>query len=306
MKRIGTFIKLVKDPKKLFFVLLFKMKLRLISDTRYLKWLYYLRFNEKLCLDFPRSYNEKLQWMKIHDHNPQHCINVDKYEVRKMISSLIGNQYLIPLLGVYDDVEQILWDDLPNKFVIKCTHGSHCSIICKNKELLNIGFVKTQLKKWLAHNYYWDAREWPYKNIRPRIIIEQYISDKDDELIDYKFMCFSGEVKLILVHQNITNTSGKHTLDIFTPEWNNTRIEWGIPNSTNNIERPRLLSECIHIAEALSKDEAHVRVDLYIVDEHIYFGELTYYTAGGFKPFDRKADDLMIGEWLDLKGVQND
>ena len=303
MKKIRTFLKLLKNPKKLIFVLLFKTRLKFISDTQYLKWLYYLRFNEKLCLDTPKSYNEKLQWLKIYNHNPQHCINVDKYEVRKVIGSLIGEQYLVPLLGVYDDIEQIAWDTLPNKFVIKCTHGTHCSIICKDKNLLDIEFVKPKLKKWMDHNFYWDAREWPYKNVKPRIIIEEYIADENDLLVDYKFMCFSGKVKLILVHQNITNIDGKHTLDIFTPEWNNTHIEWGIPNSKNKIERPRLLSECLHIAEILAKNEAHVRVDLYIVGEHIYFGELTYYTAAGFKPFNRKDDDLMLGEWIDLKGI---
>ena len=250
------------------------------------------------------SYNEKLQWLKLHDRNPEYVIDVDKYAVRDKISKVLSDDVLIPVLGVYESPEDIAFDRLPKRFVMKCTHGTHCSIICRDKDTFDFENAKRKLNTWLKHNYYYDAREWPYKEIPPRSVIEQFISDAHGDIIDYKFMCFHGKVKLILVHQDINNEKGKHTLDLYTPDWKLTEIEWGIPRSGRQLPRPDLLDECFRIAEILSRDRAHVRVDLYIVDGHVYFGELTYYTAAGFKPFRSMEDDIRIGSWISLERIE--
>jgi hypothetical protein len=298
LRNIKTIIKLIREPNTFFFVLISKGNSKWMPDPLYLKLLYRLRFHSKLNLKKPETYNEKLQWLKLHDKNEEYCIDVDKFEVRNKIAALLGEEYLVPLLKVYNKPDEINVDELPEQFVLKCTHGTHCSVVCKNKENLDVKKTKKELGKWLQHNYFYDAREWPYKEIKPRIIAEKYISDKNDELIDYKFMCFQGKVKLILVHQDISNDNGKHTLDIYTPDWKKTDIEWGISRSEKILPKPNSLEKCIEISEILSKHATHVRVDLYIVDEKIYFGELTYYTAAGLKPFKRVEDDLLLGSWI--------
>lgn len=283
------------------FVLVNKLCSKWMPTKIYIRLLFFFRFGYRLNLNNPVTYNEKLQWLKIHDRNPEYILDVDKYLVREKIKEYISPDILIPIIGTYSNPEEIDINELPDQFVIKCTHGTHCSIICKDKNDFDLIKAQQRLRHWMAHNYYYDAREWPYKGIIPRIVVEEFISDKTGDLIDYKFMCFDGKVKLILVHQDINNTHGKHTLDIYTPEWELTEIEWGIPRSGKAIQRPKALDRCIEISEVLSSGRPHVRVDLYIVDEDIYFGELTYYTAAGFKPFNRIEDDKMIGSWISLE-----
>lgn len=300
MGKLGVLLRLAKSPHKLMYVVLTKMQLKRLPDEYYLKLLYGLRFRKRINLDMPITYNEKLQWLKLHDRNPEYVVDVDKYAVRSKIGRIISSDLLIPILGVYDSTEQIQTETLPSKFVLKCTHGTHCSIVCKNKDHFDFEKAKKQLSVWLKHNYYYDSREWPYKKVVPRILVEEYIADKNDELIDYKFMCFNGKVKLILVHQDINNEKGRHTLDVYTPDWSLTEIEWGGPRSGKVLPRPNKLEECILISEKLAEGRIHVRVDLYIVIDRIYFGELTYYTAGGFKPFKRWDDDVLLGSWISL------
>lgn len=306
MGKLNTVINLLKDIRKLCYVLLEKNNFKAIPDEIYLKLLYRLRFKEKLNLKQPKTYNEKLQWLKINDRNPEYTNDVDKFAVRKKIEKIISPEVLIPVIGVYDSFDNINFDKLPRKFVIKCTHGTHCSIVCKNKENFDVKDARKKIKKWLKHNYYYDTREWPYKNVRPRILIEKYIEESSGSLTDYKFMCFDGKVKLILVHQDIHNEKGQHTLDIYTPEWKLTDIEWGIPRSGKPIQKPKKLEQCIMISNKLSSGKPHVRVDLYIVDNSIYFGELTYYTAAGFKPFKNKEDDLLLGSWINILEVNHE
>lgn len=304
MGRTSTILALLKSPRKFLYVFLEKNNFAFLPDKTYLKVLYKLRFQKTLNLDAPNSYNEKLQWLKLNDRNPEYVKDVDKYEVRKKIRVLFSDDLLIPLIGVYESVEMIDFNNLPDRFVIKCTHGTHCSIICKDKCCFDVNSARKKIHSWMNHNYYYDSREWPYKNVSPKIIVEEYIEDARGELIDYKFMCFDGKVKLILVHQDINNEKGKHTLDLYTPDWELTDIEWGIPRSGKSIPRPELLDDCIRISEKLSEGKPHVRVDLYIVDNRVLFGELTYYTAAGFKPFKNYEDDLMLGSWIDIKKVK--
>lgn len=291
-------------PNILLYVITTKTLSRILPSKLYLSILYRLRFNRRLNWDNPETYNEKLQYLKLNCCEKTMIQDVDKYAVREKISNTIGKDYVIPMIGVYNSVDEIDFSSLPDRFVLKCTHGTHCSVICKDKNTLDINRTKKKINSWMKHNYYYDSREWPYKKVKPRIMAEQYISDSKGELIDYKFMCFDGKVKLILVHQDINNINGNHTLDLYTPDWSLTDIEWGIPKSEKTIPKPVLLDECIRISEMLSKGKPHVRVDLYIVDNKIYFGELTYYTAAGFKPFRRYNDDLMLGNWINIEKVK--
>ena len=270
----------------------------------YLGLLYRLRFKRKLNWSDPKTYNEKLQYMKVNCRDETMTQDVDKYAVREKVGDKVGATILIPIIAVYNTVDEIDFAELPDQFVLKCTHGTHCSIICKDKSCFDVESARKKIKSWMNHNYYYDSREWPYKNVKPRILIEKYIKDAAGELIDYKFMCFDGKVKLILVHQDINNEKGKHTLDLYTPDWELTDIEWGIPRSGKPIPKPELLDECIRISEILSKGKPHVRVDLYIVDNKVLFGELTYYTAAGFKPFRNYEDDLMLGSWINIEKVK--
>ena len=287
------------------YVLVKKLCSRWLPTKIYLKLLYVLRFGHRLNLNMPLTFNEKLQWLKIYDHNPEYTNDVDKYLVRDKIQDIFGEKYLVPLLGCYKTPEEIKYESLPDRFVLKCTHGTHCSIACTDKTKFDIDAANQSLKKWMKHNYYYDAREWPYKNVRPRIICEEYICDNNNDLVDYKFLCFSGKVKYIMVHQDIFNEKGLHTLDLYTPSWEKTDIQWGIPNSSTTLPKPACLNECIHICEILSSGRPHVRVDLYIVDDKIYFGELTYYSAAGFKPFENYADDERLGSLIQLKGYKS-
>ena len=304
MRIIYIFSMIYKSPSRFLYVLLEKSGCKILTDRAYVKLQYRLRFHNRLDLENPKSYNEKLQWLKIYDRNPEYTVDVDKYAVREKIQEAISADFLVPLIGLYKSADCIDIDSLPDRFVIKCTHGTHCSIVCKDKSHFNWDNAKERLSKWLKHNYYYDAREWPYKSVKPRIIVEKYIEDSNGELIDYKFMCFDGKVKLILVHQDINNERGKHTLDLYTPDWQLTDIEWGIPRSGKTIPKPERLDEGIRIAEKLSEGKPHVRVDLYIVDNHVFFGELTYYTAAGFKPFKNYEDDLQLGSWINIEKVK--
>lgn len=292
---------LIVHPGKFFFAVFSRGPFKRLDDEKYLKLLYFARFGRRLNLNAPQSYNEKLQWLKLNDRNFDYIADVDKFAVRDKIEHIFPEKHiLVPLIGVYDSFDDIDFRRLPNSFVLKCTHGTHCSIICKDKNYFDVERARVLMSEWLSKNYYYDAREWPYRDVPPRIICEQFLQDSQGSLVDYKFMCFDGKVKIILVHQDINNVTGHHTLDLYTPTWEKTDIEWGVPNSNSLLSRPSKLDECIAICETLSAGRKHVRVDLFIVDDAIYFGELTYYTAAGFKPFKRYADDLKLGSWIVL------
>jgi len=287
----------IKSPRKLIRALGTKNLLNWIPDKPYLKLVYWGEMGKRLNIKNPRTFNEKLQWIKLYDRKTEYTKYVDKYEVRSYISQTIGDEYLIPLLGVYNSVDEINFDKLPNQFVLKCTHGSHCNIICTNKDELNIEDAKKQLRKWMKKNWFWFGREWPYKNVTPRIICEAFISDNDKPPIDYKVMCFNGKAKLIEVH---IDRFGVHKQDFYTIDWEKTEISQGQNRSEILIEKPPVLEEMIRLSELLAKDIFHVRIDWYVVNSKLFFGEITFFDASGFCRFDSEEDDLMIGGWIDL------
>src|SRR5690554_2515997 len=216
---IKKVVKGIKYPKLiLLYILNFKL-FKFIPDKFYLKIKYRLKMGKKLDLNNPKTFNEKLQWLKLYDRKPEYTQMVDKYEVRKYIKDVIGEEYLIPLLGIYDSFEDIDFDKLPNEFVLKPNHTSGNVFICKDKSKIDYKKLKKGVSRWLKREYYWVHREWTYKNIKPRVICEKYLQEN---ITDYKFMCFNGEPKLIQIHRN--RGSKNKTLDFYDINWNKTEI----------------------------------------------------------------------------------
>lgn len=283
-----------------------------IPDELFLKYRYRQCIGKKLDLKNPTTYNEKLQWLKLYDRKQEYSIYVDKYEVRDFIKTKIGDEYLIPLISVYDSVDEIEWDELPNKFVLKCTHGSGCNIICKDKSLLDINNVKKQLKIWMHTNYFFSGREWPYKNVKPRIICEKYMVDDKEEILngskitsltDYKFYCFNGKPEYCQV---IRDRSTVETKDFYDINWNLMDFTGlhapnkPFPHSKQLHKKPAKYDHMVNIAKKLSQKCPFVRVDLYYIQGKVYFGELTFYPFSGFGVFDPPEWNIKIGNLIKL------
>lgn len=271
---------------------------KMIPDSIYLKVLYYKRTGTKLNLEFPQTFNEKLQWLKLYDRRPEYTIMVDKYAVKDYVAKIIGQNYIIPSLGVWDNFDDINFKILPEQFVLKCTHDSGGLVICKDKKKLDIKATKKIIEKCLKRNYYWPGREWPYKNVKPRIIIEKYIENKA-ELRDYKFFCFNGKVKCFKID---FNRFVNHRANYFNRDKKLMKFGEVVcpPDYTYNLQIPLNIENMIKIAEILAKDFPFLRVDLYNVNGHIYFGEMTLYPASGFGLFIPKKWDSILGGWLQL------
>ena len=276
----------------------------LIPDEMYLKLEYKFHVGKRLNLKNPQTFNEKLQWLKLNDRKAIYTIMVDKVEARDYIAERIGEQYLIPLIGVWENPDDIDFDSLPDQFVLKCNHNSGKGMcICKDKSKINIDKVKQELKEGLAENYYLHGREWPYKDVPRRIIGEQYMVDESGNgLKDYKVLCFNGEPKLIELHMG--RFTNHQTQDFYDTNWNKTTIsQSGLScyQITNDVfPRPAVLEEMLRLSRTLSEGILHIRVDWYIVNGKLYFGELTFFDGAGFDPFDNPADDLMLGSWITL------
>lgn len=290
-----------KDPAKIIIYLLRRIA-KQWDDEFYLKVIYFLTFRKKLNLDNPQTFNEKLQWLKLYDRRPEYTIMVDKYAVRKYVAEKIGNEYLIPLLGVWNDPDDIDFDSLPNQFVLKCNHDSGGICICKDKSKINIEKVKARLRKSLNHDYYKVAREWPYKNVPRRIIAEQYMEDESGyELKDYKIFNFNGSPKLIEVDFDRFKS---HKRNIYTIDWNFINLEIQYPSDSNKIiERPKQLDKILTLCQKLSEGIPHIRTDFYVINDKVYFGELTLYHGSGTEKFKPKEWDYKLGQLLQLPDV---
>lgn len=272
-----------------------------MSDEKFIKRMYKASMGEEVNLDSPVTYNEKLQWLKLHNRNPLYTTLVDKYEVKKYIAEKIGEEYIIPTLGIWDSFDEIDFDKLPNQFVLKCTHDSGGLVICKDKAKLNLEKTKKIINKSLKKNYYYHLREWPYKDVKPRIIAEQYMEDPAyGELRDYKFFAFNGSVKALFIATD-RQTKGEETkFDFFDREYNHLPFTNGHPNAKNLPQKPKCFEEMILLAEKLSVDIPQVRVDFYEVDGKIYFGEMTFFHFSGLMPFEPKEWDEAFGNWIVL------
>ena len=297
---MNKIIKYIKKPSNVLLYLMNKNFFKWIPDEKYIKIKYKLEMNQKFNLKEPRTFNEKLQWLKLYDRKPEYTKMVDKYEAKKYVADIIGEEYIIPTLGVWDKFEDIEFDKLPKQFVLKPTHTSGNVFICKDKEKINYKQLRKMINKWLKRDYYLVHREWPYKNIKPKIIAEQYmVDDSGMKLKDYKFFCFNGIAQTILVCSN-RNGSFKNT-NFYDINWNLqpfTREKH--KNSNEQIKKPKNLDEMITVAEKLSKDIPFVRVDLYEINGKVYFGELTFYPSSGFEGFEPEEWDKKLGDMLEL------
>ena len=253
------------------------------------------------CLNLknPRSFNEKLQWIKLYDRNPQYSIMVDKYRVKEYVSKRIGGGYIIPVIESWDNVEDIEWDKLPEKFVIKCSHDCGGMVICKDKAKLDKNKAISKLKKSFEYNYYYDGREWPYKDVKPRVFAEEYKEDENGELRDYKFFCFDGEVKAMFVATG-RNSGEEVKFDFFDADFNHLPFVQGHPNAKTCPHKPKGFDKMKELAAELSKGIPEVRVDFYDVNGHIYFGEFTFFHFGGMVKFDPIEWDYTFGSWIKL------
>ncbi len=272
-----------------------------MPDAEYLSRKSLAVFGRRLPLEAPQTFNEKLQWLKLNDRKPEYTVMVDKYKARNYISEKIGSQYLIPLLGAWDDPDKIDFDALPDKFVLKCNHNSGLGMcICKDKSALNIKQVKSNLRCGLRQDYYLTGREWPYKDVPRKIIAEQFMESDAGGLTDYKIHCFNGEPKLILVCKDRFTSTGL-TEDFFTPNWEHLDIRRQThPNSLTEIAKPEELPEILALAKRLSEGIPFLRVDFYIIEHKVYFSELTFYPASGFEKFVPERWDEILGAWLQL------
>ena len=271
------------------------------DDKLYLKIMYFHRMGCRLNLASPSTFNEKLQWLKLNDRNPLYSTMVDKYEAKNYVASIIGEKYIIPTIGVWDKPEDIDWDSLPSQFVLKVTHDSGGLVICKDKSKLDIGAACKKIRKSLTRNYYLHSREWPYKNLRRRIIAEAYMEDDESaELHDFKIHNFNGEPKFTLVCRDRYSDSGL-TEDFYSVDWQHMPVKRPKhPNSMTLTSRPEELDEMYVLARKLSKDIPFLRTDFYIVNHKVYFGELTFFPASGMTPFIPEKWDAVFGQWLKL------
>ncbi|ABN52588.1 MAG TPA: glycosyl transferase [Hungateiclostridium thermocellum] len=268
------------------------------GDELYLRILYRVRLKKKLNLQNPQRYNEKLQWLKLYDRRPEYTKMVDKYEVKKYVAEKIGEKYVIPTLGVWDRFEDINFDLLPEQFVLKCTHDSGGIVICKDKKCFDFKQAKKKIERCLKRNYYLNTREWPYKDVKPRIIAEQYMVDESGyELKDYKFFAFDGKVKALFI---ATDRGIDTRFDFYDTDFNHLPIQNGYPNATRELKKPENFELMIKLAEVLSEGIPHVRIDFYNVNGRVYFGEMTFFHWSGLKPFIPDEWDYKFGSWITL------
>lgn len=252
-------------------------------------------------LDSPKSYNEKLQWLKLFDRDSKYTKLVDKYEVKKYVSSVIGNQYIIPTLGVWDSFDDIDFASLPDRFVLKCTHDSGGVVICKDKSTFDKVKAKRIIQSSLKKNFFYEGREWPYKNVKPRVIAEKYMEDPDSgELPDYKFFCFDGVVKALFIATDRQKKDEDTKFDFFDAEYNHLEFTNGHPMAKETPAKPKCFEEMKELAALLSKGIPQVRVDFYEVNGEVLFGELTFSHWSGLTPFVPEKWDNIFGSWINL------
>lgn len=273
-----------------------------MSDAIYLKLIYQLKMGKKLNLRNPKTFNEKLQWLKIHDRNPLYTTMVDKFEAKKYVADIIGEEHIIPTLGVWDSFDDIDFDVLPKQFVLKCTHDSGGLVICRDKAKLDKNTARMKIERSMKHNYFWMGREWPYKNVKPRIIAEKYMENAaTKELRDYKFFCFDGMAKcmkrdfdrFVEHHANYYNNNGnllKFGEAICSPVYD------------ADVSLPETFPQMKEFVEKLNAEKPFLRADFYDVEGNVYFGELTFYPATGLGQFTSEERDMKLGKWLPVPG----
>ena len=292
----------MKNPYRIVNTLGYRGWLNWMADAPYLKLKYRGVTGRRLNLKDPKTFSEKIQWLKLHHRRPEHTIMVDKYAVKDYVKNIIGEEHIVPTYGVWDSFDQIDFDSLPEDFVLKCTHDSGGLVVCRDKRALDMEAARKKITECLKRNYYWQGREWPYKNVKPRVIAEKRMTDayQRDGLTDYKFFCFNGEPRFLSVsfglHDHATASSRFLTIDWqFAPFW---RSDY--PRLKELPRKPDHYDRMLEFARTLSKDAPFVRVDMYEVDGKVYFSELTFSPRGGMIPWAPAEWDETFGSWIRL------
>ena len=277
-----------------------------MDDRKYLEKVYKARMGRPLNLEDPQLFSEKLQWLKLYDRNPLYTQLVDKYRVREYVAEKIGEEHLIPLLGVWDDPDDIDFDALPEQFVLKCNHNSGTGMcICRDKSKLDYKAVRKELKKGLQENFYLRHREWPYKDVPRKVLAEKFMSTEADRgLDDYRVYCFNGVPHIVYTYQSGALPSGNRpnivSCDIFDIHWEPLPFRQKSDNAPVRPQAPANLGNMLTLSKCLSAGHPFMRVDFYEIDGRIYVGELTLFPGGGFSPFHPSEWDKKIGAWLTL------
>ena len=302
---------LAKNPYVVFRDLNYTRVQRLLPDELFMKIMVRAKVGYKLNLEEPKTFNEKMQWLKLYDRNPMYTRMVDKYEAKKYIAEIVGDVYNVPSYGVWNSFDEIDFDSLPKSFVLKTTHDCGGVVICKDKESFDYLSAKANLDKRLKTNFFWQGREWPYKDVLPRILAEEFLQIKSIEnhftyangqtpgAIDYKIMCFNGNPYCCLVCLGRNSKEGLHE-NFYDTEWNLLPVKRSNPQYKGIVEKPDHFDEMLDIAEALSRSIRFLRVDFFENDGKLYIGELTFYPASGFGQFIPEEWDYKFGEMIDL------
>lgn len=283
---------------------LFRKLSRLIPDRIYLQIVYFKHFRRFINFNNPKTFNEKIQWLKLNYRNEEYTKLVDKYRVKQYITKLIGEEYVIPTLGVWNNVDDIDFKSLPEKFVLKCNNDSGGIVICKNKKDFDEAKAKSFLKERLKNNGYWYGREWPYKNVKPCIIAEKYMEDSiSKDIKDYKFFCFNGSMEFFDID---IDRFIEHRANYY--DRNGNFLPFGKtycpPDYTKKIEMPKNLDKMIELAETISHNTVLSRIDFYEIDGQVYFGEIIFYPGSGFSPFTDEKWDYKLGDMIDLPNIK--
>ena len=271
----------------------------LLPDKLFIQLKFFKNFHRFPNLKNPKTFNEKLQWLKLYDRNPYYTKLVDKYEVKKIVAGIIGNEYIIPTIGVWNSANEIDFDTLPNQFVLKATHDSGRIIICKDKDKLDKEWAKKEMAKSLERDFYALTREWPYKNVPRRIIAEELIEDNTGDLKDYKFFCFNGKVEFFKID---FNRFIDHKANYYNLKWEIQDFEEIVcPNDkTQQHLQPKNFNKMVEFAEKLSKGLPFSRIDFYNTNGKIYFGEITFFPNSGMGKFNPTDVDITLGEMIKI------
>lgn len=305
MSYLGKLQQYIEHPLRVYSLVSRMGLTRFVPDELHLCIMYRALIGKKLNLDNPQGFNEKLNWLKLHDRNPLYNTLVDKLAVKEWVADKIGGEYVTNTYGSWDNVDDISIEELPSQFVLKTNHDSGGVAVCRDKRTFNFSAAKRLLAKHLRHNYFWWTREWPYRDVPPMVMAEEYLEDEGHEtgLVDYKVTCFAGKPTLIEVHRG---RFGEHTCNYYDSEWNPVRIDWaGIPASPVEVERPSNLEKMLELSATLTQGIPQIRCDWYVLGKRLVFGELTFFNGAGLDPIDEE-NDKRLGSLIDLKLAYGD
>lgn len=294
----------IKCPKEIIIYLMNKGAFKNMDDEKYIKLKYKLIMGEKLNLDNPKKLSEKLQWLKLYDRKDIYTQMVDKYESKKFLRTVIDEKYIIPTYGVYNSFDEIDFDKLPKEFIMKCTHDSGGAFMCNDKEKFDKDIAKKTINKFLKRKYFYIHREWPYKNVKPRIIIEKYLKNKDNtDLIEYNWFCFNGEPKFLMACYGDRATARYN--DYYDIDFKKLDFRCVYNTCEQPMQKPEIFDEMLELCKKISKNVPSLRVDFYEVDGKIYIGELTFFHWAGYTKFEPREWDLKLGKLLVLPKVRS-